>query len=133
MQIFDFQDYRTYIRSRQKTLPKNGWGFVSQLAKHLGINQVQVSQVLGGKKDFTLEQAVDIADFFSLSSIEKEYLIWLVIKARAGTHRLTHEANGQLKAIKNKSLPLGKCLPPDKWIFHRQWQLLLKSTHLEHA
>lgn len=111
--VFDFDDYVKYIRARQEALPKRGWGFVNQLADHLGINQVQVSQVLGRKKHFTLEQTVSVSEFLGLTELESDYFFNLVMKARAGSVALQKVAERKLKVLKGRSLKLKETIPSD--------------------
>lgn len=84
------------------------------MAEALGISQVQVSQVLGGKKDFTLEQAAQIGEFLALSDMEREYFLWLVILSRAGSVKLRKIAEARLKTLREKSNQLNERVEPDK-------------------
>lgn len=102
MLLFDYKDYRPYLRDYQKNLPKNGWGFISKLSKHLGVSQVHVSQVLQGSKDFSLEQAILVCDFISLNEVETEFFLMLVIHDKSGNFKLKDFAEKKIRRIKDQ-------------------------------
>ncbi len=114
MLIFDFTDHRKYLRTYQRQLPKKGWGFVSKLADAIGVSQVHVSQALSGKKDFSPEQAVLIAEFLRLNETETEYFVWLVLQSRSGHFKLTRIAEAKLAKLKAQGTQVKAHLAPDK-------------------
>jgi hypothetical protein len=88
MNIFDFKNYKAFIRSMIASHPDLGRGSIKKMAEALRVHPSLISQVLNGIKDFTSEQANDIATFFCLTEVETEYFLCLVDIERAGTTRL---------------------------------------------
>jgi uncharacterized protein (TIGR02147 family) len=56
-----------------------------QLAISIGCQLAYISLVLGGNRDFSIEQAEACTRFLGLGKDETEYFIWLVERERAGT------------------------------------------------
>src|SRR5262245_25508125 len=101
MNIFRFDDYKDYAQARLKRMPHQGRGQLKKIAAHLRVPPSAISQVLGGRRDFTLEQAHGIADYLGLDQRESEYFYWLVQKNRAGTDKLRSFSETQLSRIKH--------------------------------
>ena len=70
------------------THPDLGRGSIKKMAAALKVHPSLISQVLNGIKDFTSEQANDLAIFFGLKERETEYFLCLVNIERAGNTRL---------------------------------------------
>ena len=113
MLIVDYSDYRHYLKDYQKTLPKNGWGFVSQLATAIGVSQVFMSQVFSGLKELSNEHAILAAEYLNLTEAETEYFFWLVTHARAGHHRLKKVAENKIQKLKSDSRLVRAHVKPD--------------------
>jgi len=97
--VFEFDSYVAFLRSRlQKTGPSRG--LRSKLAEHLGVKGSFVSQVLGGKLNLSLEQAIQVAEFLSLKEVETEFFLLLVNEARAGSKRLQDFYAGRIAKIR---------------------------------
>lgn len=60
----------------------------SLLAKHLGCQTGLVSQVMNSDRHFSMEQIVEIAEYYQLKDEEKEFLILLAQYERAGSEKL---------------------------------------------
>jgi hypothetical protein len=88
MSVFEFDNYRKFVRHAISTTPALGRGSVKKMATALRVHPSLISQVLSGSKDFTSEQANDIASFLNLNELETEYFLCLVDIERAGTSRL---------------------------------------------
>lgn len=86
--IFDFREYKAYLRHRLRYMPKGGRGFKSVLAQHLGCQTSYVSQVLNKGADFSPEQAEMANEVLNHTALESRYFILLVEFARAGTEGL---------------------------------------------
>lgn len=87
MTIFDYEDYKKWVRGRLASLPKSGRGQLKRIADHLGASPTIVTQVFNGDRELTPEQALLLADYFTLNKNESRYLILLVNYARASSHR----------------------------------------------
>lgn len=82
--IFEFDDYRRYLRDKLKEMPRQGYGSLRRLAEHLQVHTTLVSQILKEKKQFTLDQAALCADFLHLNELETDFFVTLVHWDRAG-------------------------------------------------
>ena len=128
MKILDFSDYREFVKETVRSMPKSGRGEFIQIAKHLGIHTSTLSQVLSGVKQFTLDQACALADYFGLSDFETQYLLLLVNFERAGTPRLKSTLKKQMEQIKLSSKELSVIIPgkrtlseEEKAVFYSNW------------
>lgn len=86
--VFDFNDYRGFLKQLLKAQPNQGHGVRSVWAQAMGCQIAFVSHVLKGLYDFSIEQAESLCRFLALNKEETEYFILLIQKERAGTHQL---------------------------------------------
>lgn len=128
MNIFEFTDYKAFLKAYMANLPKRGRGQSRKLADHLGVSSVVISQVLKADRHFTPEQALLTAQFFALDSLSSNYLIDLVQKARAGTVALTRHYERRLEQLRNESRSLKTKIvehrnlsDQDKAVFYSNW------------
>ena len=101
--IFEFRDYRAFVRRSFDQRAKNGFGEATKLAKALNVNSTLISQVLGGTKSFSAEQALTTALYLNLKALETEYFLMLIHLDRAGTKEYRAYLEKQLKDLKSKS------------------------------
>jgi uncharacterized protein (TIGR02147 family) len=101
--LFESTDYRDVIRSKIESFSKKGYGQLFKLSGHLGIHSSLVSQVMKGAKNFTLEQAIQVATFLNLTSREQEYFLLLVQLERAGTRQLKAHFEDQLQKVRRSN------------------------------
>lgn len=127
MTIFEFQDYRVYIRSYIQSLPKNGRGELSKLAKHLNINTTLLSQILAGTRDFTQDQAFALSLYWGHSELEEEYFSLLIRISRAGTNDFKKHLQKKLATIKQQSLKLSKRIPHQKKLSEQERSIFYSS------
>lgn len=127
--IFDYDDYKTYVRDRLRVMPKKGRGQLRRLSEHLQVSTVLISQIFSGDRDLTPEQAFDTTVFLNLNETQTQYFQLLVQKERAGTHRLRAELAKQIEVLRKKGRSLKSVLPVDrdlsdqeKAIFYSSWQ-----------
>jgi len=86
--IFDFSDYRSYLKQLLKSYPKRGHGIRSVWAEALSCQGAFVSHVLNGLYDFSIEQGEALTRHLGFNREETEYFLLLLQKERAGTHEL---------------------------------------------
>jgi uncharacterized protein (TIGR02147 family) len=86
--IFEYSDYRAYLHSYLTHQPRKGRGLRGAWATAAGCQMAYVSHVLGGKNDFSLEQAERISGHIGHSPEEQEYFLLMVQRIRAGTKPL---------------------------------------------
>jgi uncharacterized protein (TIGR02147 family) len=128
MAVFIYTDYRLFLRSHFKSLPKAGRGQINKIASYVGMNSTLVSQILSGQKDFTLEQGQLVAEYLGLTDLESDYFLLLLQMERAGNKKLkdyfrkkiveTQEASLE---IKNRITTERTLSEQDRAIFYSSW------------
>jgi uncharacterized protein (TIGR02147 family) len=106
--IFEFDDYRGFLKGYIAHRPKRGFGESKKMATHLAVSSTFFSQVLSGLKQFSLEQAAALSEYMGLTELESEYFYYLVSLDRAGTVKLKAFCRRKLSQIKDASLNLSK-------------------------
>lgn len=101
--IYNFDNFRDFIRDHFRQQPKQGRGQALRLASSLGVHSTLVSQVLRGTKTLTPEQASLAADFLGLLDNEAEYFLLLVQLDRAGHASLRKILTRRLRQLKKQS------------------------------
>lgn len=86
--IFGYKCYKKYLNESIKNRPKRGRGIKKALAEFLRCKTSLISAILSADRDFSLDQAISISDFFSLDPNERDFFIFLVGKERAATQQL---------------------------------------------
>lgn len=86
--IFETTDFRIFLRGWLKKQPKAGRGLLGQWSEKLGVHPTQMSQILAGKKEMSLETAEELARLLQLSESETDYFLLLVQESRAGSEAL---------------------------------------------
>ncbi len=126
--IFQYDDYKKYMRDLVSSLPKNGHGIFVKLANHLSVTPVLMSKIFNGDRELTLEQSLAVANYFSLSEIEKDFFLALVEKSRAGNFELKEYFNKKIEKIKISSRQLKEIIVNQKELseeekseFYSQW------------
>jgi len=87
MSVYEYNDYKIWVHDRLKSLPKEGRGQLKRIAEHLNTSPTIVTQVFNGDRELTPEQALSLADYFTLNKNESRFLILLVNYARTSSHR----------------------------------------------
>ncbi len=127
MNIFDFHDYKHCINTWIEEQPRNGHGQLRQMAVHLNVNSVVMSQIFRGDRDLTAEQALGVADFIGFSELETDYFVLLVQKSRAGTADLKKHYEKQLQGLHTAATALKnrvkhqKVTDEDRATFYSHW------------
>lgn len=101
-------NYRELIKDYLKRQPKNGRGELAKFAKHLGVNSTLISQVMSGSRDFSHEQALELAQHMGFSDLETEYFVLLVQYEKAGTQNLKSFLKKRIDLLKEQSRKLEK-------------------------
>jgi uncharacterized protein (TIGR02147 family) len=125
--VFDYEDYKLCVNDWISSQPRGGHGQLRQLASHLNVNSVVMSQVFRGARDITSEQAVGVARYMGLTVQERDFFILLIQRARAGSKELadiitTHIESARLRAqsLKNR-IKHSKFTDEDRATFYSQW------------
>lgn len=126
--IFDFTDYRPFIKSRFREKPKQGHGQARRLALFLNVHTTLVSQILNSQKSFTVEQALQVAEFLALNAHERDYFLLLVQMDRAGTTELKdyfrrqgEELQKRARELINRMPSEGKLNDSQRALFYSDW------------
>ncbi|MGZ3724004.1 MAG: TIGR02147 family protein [Bdellovibrionales bacterium] len=126
--IFNFKDFRGFMRAQWKAMPKAGYGQSRKLAEHLGVHTTLVSQIMQGDKAFTPEQAASACEFFALNDLETDYFLLLVQLDRAGTPVLRRALTRQIETVQrqarelsNRLVAKGKLTEEHRAVFYSDW------------
>ena len=114
MSVFNFSDYRAFLRDSIARLPKNGYGEVNRIAKYCDVHPSLISQVLGETKHLNLEQAQLAGEYLGLTNHESEFLLNLVQLERAGTEKLKKFFRGRIETLKKSSAELSQRIRQDR-------------------
>lgn len=128
MKIFEFSDYKEFVKKMILLRPNGGRGEYRKLAEHLYMHTTLISQIFNGDRDLSGEQGCALAEYFGLSELETEYLISLIELSRAGSARLKKFYQDRINALRERGLQVEARLPPSKvlsdeqrGIFYSQW------------
>lgn len=109
--IFDFENYRDYLKEALGAL---GRGSRSRLAQHLNCQTAFISQVLGGKNEFSPEHSYLTAKFLKLDPAETNFLLLLVNHSRAGHVQLKEHLHQQILGIRQDREQVASRISPQK-------------------
>ena len=127
MSIFNFTDYRDYLRHHLQQLPKNGRGELSKIAEHLGTNSTLLSQVLGGTRHFNSEQTYALSRYIGHTELELEYFSLLVQIDKAGSVDLKSHLRKRLLEVRGEAQKLSKRISHDKKLTDQQRAVFYSS------
>lgn len=105
LNIFEFSDYRKYLRAWIANARKEKTSNVSRVAEVLGVHTTLISHVLSGTKDLSQEHLIILSREFRLTKTERDYFLALLNVAKAGTAELKEywiEKQNSILAEKNK-------------------------------
>lgn len=128
MDIFEFVDYRVFLRKKIESLPKKGRGELSRLSQFTQVHPSLFSQILAGDKNLTLEQAQLVSEYLGLGKLELDYFLNCVLLQRAGSVKMKSYFREKLEILKKDSLSLKNTITQDyqltdleKSIFYSHW------------
>lgn len=88
VKVFEFRDYKEFLKSWLKAHPKGGRGQLKKMSDYLQVSTTLISQAVNGDKHFSLETAAEITEYMGLNVKETEYFLLLVEHQRAGAFKL---------------------------------------------
>lgn len=112
--IFEFTDYRLYLKSHLKQLPKKGRGELTKISAHLRVNTTLLSQVMAGGRELSLEQVFDLSEYLGHTELESEYFSLLVQCERAGTQKLKNHLRRRIELKQQEALQLSRRISHEK-------------------
>lgn len=128
MDIFEYQNYKIFVKKYIRLLPKNGRGEFRRLAQFVGVNSTYISQIFNGDKLLNLEQGILVCEYFGLKSLEKDYFLVLVELERAGNKQLRehfihkkNELQNQSRDLKNRIPAVFEFSEENKAVFYSDW------------
>ena len=128
LNIFDFNDYRKYLKKCLEIAKKNKTFNLSRLAEATQVHPTFLSHVLKGEKSLSLEQAALVSDQLALSKLEKDYFFLLINLDRAGTTKLREYWMEKKQTIENEKNKLSQrfdehreLTPEQRSIFYSSW------------
>lgn len=129
VQIFEFPEYKSFLREWIKSQPSQGRGELRRMAQHLRVHPTLMSHITKGPKDLSAEQAFEMSGYLSLSETEREYFLCLVQHAKAGTKNLQRHLESKLEDMRRKSQDLSskfenkiEMTNAEKGEFYSNWQ-----------
>jgi uncharacterized protein (TIGR02147 family) len=128
MDFFEYKNYRKLLSDWLRKRKSQRKGGVVQMAEAIGIHPTFLSQVLGDTKEFSAEQAMAAASYMSMTALEKEFFLLLVLSERAGSKDLKEYYNLKLEQITKQRLDLDKrfeghktLTDADRAVFYSSW------------
>lgn len=128
MKVFEFDDYKEFVRQKLRDGPKKAHGQLSRVAEHLGIHTSMVSQVFNGEKHLTFDQACGLCSYFGFTDMESDYFVALVQLERAGTEDSRRKCRREIARLKSQASSLNERLTSDvklseadNAIFYSHW------------
>lgn len=128
MSIYDYTDYKAYVRAWIESQPKRGRGILRRMAEEFQMSPTMLSHIFQGDKHLSIEAANDIAEFMSLGDDEFEYFLLLVLYGKAGNFRLQQRFKKKIHLEQKKANQIAKRMKADtelpetsKTIFYSSW------------
>ncbi len=108
--IFQYFDYRPYLKEVLASGKGGGWGKQSELAEALKCNSAYLSRVIKGIAELSLEQGYRANSYLGHTDAEAEYFLLQIQFARAGTSELKSYFKRKLEQARLENHNLGKRL-----------------------
>lgn len=128
MSIYEFSDYKKYLKKWLEAQPKQGRGLIRKMADHLRMSSTMMSHILSGDKHFSMEAANDLFGFMGLDEQESEFFLLLLSYAKAGSFSLQERLKKKIQSEQKKAGEISKRVKADadlpnvlKTIFYSNW------------
>jgi uncharacterized protein (TIGR02147 family) len=129
LDLYSYQDYKTYLRDFLECQKSSISGIKGKLAKALNCQSGFISQVLNGTTHFTLEHGINVNQFCSHNKDKSHFYLLLISHERAGTEGLKNyykeqieEIANEKKKIKNKINIHSKLNEKDYMQYYSSWE-----------
>ncbi len=103
MNVFQFEDYREFLRVEANSRPKER-GYKASLAAAAGCQRSVFSQVLKEKMHLSRDHVAELAQFLAMSPDEREYLVLLLDLARCHSKQLKTMTIRRLEELKSRQI-----------------------------
>ena len=128
MNIFEFDDYKVFVRENIKRYPRGGHGQYLKIAQLLAIHTTMVTHIFRGNSDLTPEQGVKLAQYFALAELETDYFVILIQKQRSANPEGRAYFEKHRQTLKTRALKIGERIQvqenldtKDQAIFYSAW------------
>lgn len=101
--LFQYNAFNEFLKNWVADQPNNGRGLYREIAEHLRISPVLMSQFMSGSRLISEDHAFAICDFLKFTGSEKEFLILLVQKERSGTANYKKYIEQKIEDIRRQS------------------------------
>jgi len=128
MNIFKYLDYRKLIEESLKNRPSQAPLSYKKIAESLRVHTSQISQIMAGHRELTVEQAHELAALFDFTKTETDYFILLVQKERAGTASFKKYCEEKLKKIVEDSRKLSQRFDHEKTLTDEEKSIFYSDT-----
>jgi uncharacterized protein (TIGR02147 family) len=127
MSIFEYDDYRNYLKAYIRQLPSKGRGELTRISALLKVNTTWISQIMSGSQDLNSEQALTLSQYLGHTETETEFFSLLVQISRAGTRELENYLKKKLVILRSESLKLSKIITYEKKLTEQQRSIFYSS------
>ncbi len=126
--VYQYDNYRAFLNKWLKSMPREGYGKISELARFLNVHTTLVSQVFKGHKELTSDQAALVTQFLGLNELETEYFVSLVHFERAGNSaskdfyaKQMNRVKGQAASISRRVTVEANLTEEQRAVFYSDW------------
>jgi uncharacterized protein (TIGR02147 family) len=119
MTIFEFGDYRLYLRTRIRALPKKGRGQITFLSRLLKVHSTMLTHILRGDAKLGVEHGLKITRYLGLNALETSYFVNLIHYDRAGDIESREYFRTELLTLKKRALKIGERIETGKVLDER--------------
>lgn len=126
--IFDFEDYRVFLRTYLASEANQAAGARKKLLVDTGISTSLLTQILSEAKQLSSEQAYEVALHLNFSEKETDFFLNLVEIGRAGSVKLKERLRGKMALMRADSLKASSrvskivtLLDEEKALYYSSW------------
>jgi len=129
--VFDFDDYKTFLADFERYRKGFERGFRSKLAECIDCQSGYVTRVLNESAHFSLEQGLKIALYLKLNEREQSFFLLLIEKDRAGTKELKAYFKSKINKERDSYLNIKERVgdsraltPSEQSVYYSNWHYL---------
>lgn len=100
MNIFEYEDYRLYLKENLADEESRTPGARKRLVQATGISSSLLTQIFSELKQLSTEQAVEVASHWSLTDVETDYFMFLVEYGKAGSEKLRNRLRQKIRKLR---------------------------------
>lgn len=100
--LYDFKNYKDYLKAHLEDHPAGGHGLRTKLAKAAGCQPAYLTRVLNGEAHLSLAQAQGACEFLGLAETEQHFFLLLIQANRAETRTLADYFWKQIDSIREE-------------------------------